>query len=127
MTVLADGFPLTVLHLGDRPLRTRMIAEMLRSVGATVVSCSGVEAALDAAEQQAFDVIFLDIQSTSFDAAAASQRLRAGPKAGRQAPIIAIFAGDGPARVRGFDGAVGWPTSLHELMRTTLMALEGRG
>ncbi len=80
---------LRVLVAEDNQEVRATTAELLRSLGATVVEVSDGQEALERAGERSFDAILMDVRMPHLDGLEATRRLRAG---GVMAPIVALTA-----------------------------------
>jgi signal transduction histidine kinase/DNA-binding response OmpR family regulator len=84
---------LHILLAEDNPINQQLVARMLANRGHTVEVVSTGAAALAALEQQAFDVVLMDVQMPEMDGFEATAAIRARERAtNRHLPIIAMTA-----------------------------------
>ncbi len=86
----ADGKP-SVLLVEDNEENRELLAHMLRSRGADVVSVGTGRQALDAAARHRFHFVLLDLQMPEMDGFQVLRRLRALP-GGDRLPVVALTA-----------------------------------
>jgi CheY-like chemotaxis protein len=116
--VVQDHLEGSVLLAEDAPDARVLIAHALEEAGATVTAVENGEAALNAATQQAYDLILMDIRMPIMDGAAATAELR---RRKYLAPIIALTASvakDDRRQVleNGFDDLWDKPMSLRRIV-----------
>jgi CheY-like chemotaxis protein len=80
-----------VLLVEDNDENRELLAHMLRSRGAEVVTCRSGYEALEAAARQRFSFVLLDIQMPEMDGYQVVRRLRALP-GGEKLPVVALTA-----------------------------------
>ena len=123
-----------LLDLPARPLpRTRIllvedvaanqivVATMLRREGHGVDVASTGEAAVEAAQRSAYDLIFMDIFLPGMSGQEATALIRSLPEPARSVPIVALTADASPhfetvVKAFGMDGVLRKPVSLAELL-----------
>ena len=114
-----------ILLVEDLPMNQELACTILRRVGHFVdVADDGMEA-IAAVEQNAYDVILMDIQMPRMDGVSAARIIRQIDGPARHTPIIAMTANALPAQVRefrraGMDDYVAKPfkqQDLHEAIR----------
>jgi PAS domain S-box-containing protein len=84
--------PPRVLVVDDHPVNLTVASALLRRLGCEVETASGGAAALEAARDARFDVIFMDCQMPEMDGFETTRRLRAQEAPGRRVPIAALTA-----------------------------------
>lgn len=119
---------LQVLVAEDQPINRKFIEEILRRQDCTVFTASNGREAVAIWEQEAIDLVLMDVQMPEMDGLAALAHIRAREdESGRHTPIIAITAhainGDKDRLLEaGFDGYLSKPvqvaTLLTEMART---------
>jgi signal transduction histidine kinase/CheY-like chemotaxis protein/ligand-binding sensor domain-containing protein len=87
-TVTPLGSP-AVLVVDDNPVNRKIAARLLEQMGCRVEAADGGAAAVQAAQSQAFDVIFMDCQMPEVDGFEATRQLR---ESGVHTPIVALTA-----------------------------------
>jgi len=115
------GSTLRILLVDDQTTNLLVAAEILESVGHTVVKAGNGREALYQWEQGAFDLILMDVQMPIMNGIEATQAIRAREReSGRRQPIIAVTARalreeQYHIRRQGFDGYVTKPFEIGEL------------
>jgi PAS domain S-box-containing protein len=119
---LQDGRkPLRVLLAEDNPVNQRVAARLLNKRGHVVVLAENGALALEALEQNRFDLILMDVQMPVMDGVQATAVIREGEKiTGAHIPIIAMTAhameGDRQRFLgSGMDGYISKPIHSREL------------
>ncbi|MGE0157589.1 MAG: PAS domain S-box protein, partial [Geobacter sp.] len=118
-----SGDPLQILLAEDQVVSRVFATRLLERLGHSVVSVEDGAAALEAWQQQPFDIILMDVQMPGMDGLAATQAIRAEEQQ-RQSPPTAIIAltahaltGDREQLLEaGFDGYVPKPIDLTLLL-----------
>ena len=114
--------PLHVLVAEDVPPNQKLVAAILRKRGHEVTLANDGREAVDAATQQHFDVILLDVQMPVVDGFQAAVAIRKLDPAERRPPLVAMTAyamkGDVERCITsGFDDYLGKPFRAEELIR----------
>ena len=65
-----EKLPLKVMAVDDNPANLKLIAALLAERVEEVVSCTGGHQAVEAAKQQKFDMVLMDIQMPHMDGVA---------------------------------------------------------
>jgi PAS domain S-box-containing protein len=116
--------PLRVLLAEDNPFNQRVGVLTLEGAGHSVRVAPNGREAVAAWEQEAFDVVLMDVQMPEMDGFEATAAIRAREReAGRRTPVIAVTAhamkGDRErCLAAGMDGYVTKPIRAEELWRT---------
>jgi PAS domain S-box-containing protein len=116
--------PLRVLLAEDNPFNQRVGVLTLEGAGHTVRVAGNGREAVAAWQQEAFDVVLMDVQMPEMDGFEATAAIRAAERAtGRHTPVIAVTAhamkGDRErCLAAGMDGYVAKPIRPEELWRT---------
>jgi CheY-like chemotaxis protein len=118
---------LQALYIDDDDLNLRVVAELLRSVGAAVTCCRRPREALEILAQRPFDVALIDIHMPEMSGIELLNELRRTIGPNRAMPTLALTADLTRAahqyRDLGFDGFVAKPVSLKELLSSILVVL----
>jgi signal transduction histidine kinase/CheY-like chemotaxis protein len=99
---LADGEDVAALVVDDSTVSRRILAALLESIGARVMTAAGGHEALQLAREHRPDVIFMDLKMSGLDGFETTRRLRADP-ATAGIPVVAVTAsafGDTQAAAR---------------------------
>ena len=114
--------PLHILLAEDNPVNQKVARRMLEKMQHTVTVVSNGREALEVLEQQAFDLILMDIQMPEMDGFQATAAIRQKEKHGKsRIPIIALTAnamsGDRELSLRaGMDGYITKPVRSQDLV-----------
>lgn len=117
----AGGQPLLVLLAEDNPLSARFAVLALDKLGHRAQVVESGQQVLEALENRAFDVVFMDVQMPHMDGLTATRRIRERERvSGRHVPIIAMTAnamkGDDEKCLRaGMDDYLQKPFELGDL------------
>jgi PAS domain S-box-containing protein len=120
-TIRENEKVLSFLVAEDNLVNQRLIARLLEKRGHTVVLVSNGQKALEALENQSFDIVLMDAQMPEMDGFETTISIRQKEKGtGRHLPIIALTAhamkGDKErCLAAGMDGYVSKPLKLEEL------------
>lgn len=109
-----------VLLVDDNPANLQLASELLRGINTQVTQASSGLQAIEACQQQTFDIIFMDIQMPGMDGFEATKRIRELEKEGRRTPIIALTAHSlteqkGQLLIAGMDDCISKPVSESQL------------
>ncbi|MFW5883471.1 MAG: ATP-binding protein, partial [Verrucomicrobiota bacterium] len=95
---LAQRFPLRIMLVDDAPINRHLMKSVLQRLGYAPVICENGAEAVAAAEQQDFDLIFMDIRMPEMSGIEASRAIREGigqrPPEERHLPFIAALTAD---------------------------------
>ena len=83
---------INVLAVDDNPANLKLIVTLLDSLGVVVKGASGGEEAVNMAQREQFDLIFMDIQMPNMDGLTATRHIRRTEASNRHVPIIALTA-----------------------------------
>ena len=114
--------PLRILLAEDNAINQRLASRLLENRGHTVAVASNGRRALDLLDEQAFDVVLMDVQMPEMDGFEATGAIRAKEKAtGQRIPIVAMTAhamkGDRERCLKaGMDGYISKPTKPEDLL-----------
>ncbi|MHC9541584.1 MAG: ATP-binding protein [Vulcanimicrobiota bacterium] len=120
-----DGPPLRLLIVDDQKINLMIAARLMQKAGHTVVEAQDGLEALQKCEQEAFDVILMDIEMPGMDGIEAAHAIREREKeTGGHLPIIAMTAHAlkeerEETLSRGFDGYITKPVKI-DLMLSEL-------
>ena len=121
-TPALPGSPLRILLAEDNPINVLLTRELLRRRGHTVKDVGSGEAALDALNAGAFDLVITDIHMPGLDGIETAQRIRAlEARHGRKrTPIVALTAdavetGERACEDAGMDGFLTKPVDPVDL------------
>lgn len=92
----------TVLAVDDQPANLRLLDAVLAPRGYDVLTAAGGSEALDVLEQQAVDVVLLDVQMPGMDGCEVCRRIRQDPRT-EFLPVIMITAGAAAQRLEGLE------------------------
>ncbi|PJI38458.1 hybrid sensor histidine kinase/response regulator [Ferrovibrio sp.] len=115
-----------VLCVDDNHINRRIVETLLKPLCEKLVLVGSGAAAVQAAEQQDFDVVLLDIHMPEMDGIETHYRLRSLPRGGQQR-IIALTADVVPEalaryEVAGFDAILAKPIEMDKLLATIGLA-----
>lgn len=118
-----NGEPLWILLAEDQAVSRTFATRLLERLGHRVVAVEDGAAAVEAWQQQRFELVLMDVQMPGMDGVAATQAIRAEElaKGRKQTTIIALTAhaltGDREQLLSaGFDGYVAKPIDLESLL-----------
>ncbi|MEM1273346.1 MAG: ATP-binding protein [Pseudomonadota bacterium] len=94
-----------VLLVEDNPINRRIAMGMLKPMGVTVTEAVNGSEGVAAAASRSFDIIFMDISMPELDGTEATRRIRAGPSASRNVPIVALTAHSMDEDIERFEAA----------------------
>jgi two-component system, sensor histidine kinase and response regulator len=86
------GRPLKILLAEDSPVNQRLAVGLLRRNGHLVTVAANGKQAVDAFQNEPFDLVFMDVQMPEMDGFEATERIRAFEEKGHHVPIIAMTA-----------------------------------
>lgn len=115
--------PLRVLVADDNRVNTRVLEMMLGRAGHSVTAVGNGEEALDALEENRFDVVLMDLNMPVMDGLKATKLLRFGALGGPHVPVIGLTADiTGGVRERcreaGMDTCLSKPVEARVLLDT---------
>ncbi len=126
-TVAALSLGNRFLVVDDNPANRALVRAILTTLGADIVEASNGHEGVQAAMELPFDVILMDMRMPGLSGEEAVAEIRrGGPNAA--CPIIAFSASADPGQLDelrrlGFDGCLGKPFTLTELIRAVELAL----
>lgn len=107
---------LTVLIVDDEPVNRLVLARMLEIFGARWLEAASGDEALAVLNEQAVDVVLMDIQMPRMSGIQTVEELRGRPGPNRQAPVVAVTGDTMRSRDEylelGFDDYANKPISL---------------
>jgi CheY-like chemotaxis protein len=120
--------PARVLVVDDHSTNLRLIGGVLESQGFSHQTAENGQMALQMLEEQAFDLVLLDIQMPGLSGTEVAKRIRSNPKTS-SLKLIAVTAlampGDREEILRaGFDGYVAKPFKIPELLEVVRAVLQ---
>jgi signal transduction histidine kinase/CheY-like chemotaxis protein len=83
---------LKVLVVEDHPVNRMIIEAWLTSAGHAAVSAENGEAGLRLAQDQAFDLILMDVNMPVMDGLTATRKLREGKSVNQESPVVVLSA-----------------------------------
>jgi signal transduction histidine kinase/CheY-like chemotaxis protein len=128
---MADRYPLKILIVEDNRLNQRILANMLDKLGYKTDIVGNGRLAVEAAAEQAYDVILMDIQMPVMDGVEATQQILAGSGSGKRPYIIAVTAhaleGDREYYLTaGMNEYISKPITLNQLVEVLYQAIYNR-
>ncbi|WP_159086919.1 PAS domain-containing hybrid sensor histidine kinase/response regulator [Loktanella sp. Alg231-35] len=84
--------PMNILVVEDNEINRQVVREMLNKMNHSVTEAVDGKAGVEAADGQAFDLIFMDITMPVMDGREATRAIRAGQGKSSNAPIVALTA-----------------------------------
>jgi signal transduction histidine kinase/ActR/RegA family two-component response regulator len=89
---IAGGAQLRVLVVEDHPVNRMILEAWMSSANHVTVSAENGQEALDVAQDQAFDLIIMDVQMPVMDGLTSTRLIREGDGANRETPIVVLSA-----------------------------------
>ena len=87
-----DGRALSVLVVEDHPVNRMILEAWMGSAGHTSATAENGQIAVQAAEEQRFDLIIMDVNMPVMDGLSATRAIRAGEGPNRDTPIVVLSA-----------------------------------
>jgi PAS domain S-box-containing protein len=115
-----------LLVIEDNDFNRLIVREMLKQDGHTVVEAADGTEGLEAAQQEVFDLILMDISMPGIDGLTATERLRQDPGPNRETPVLALTAHAMPEDIRRFLAAGMQDVLLKPVQIETLRAALSR-
>ncbi|KGD66648.1 sensor/response regulator hybrid [Alcanivorax nanhaiticus] len=84
--------PVSVMVVDDHPGNLKLARVFLEELGADVTACESGASALEAFQQDDFDLVFMDIQMPGMDGKTTTARMRSHETGTRHTPIVALTA-----------------------------------
>jgi PAS domain S-box-containing protein len=116
-----DGNSQRVLLVEDNEINRVVAGEMLRAAGHAVTEAHNGREAVTIAQDQAFDLIFMDISMPVLDGVSATREIRAGNGLCSDVPIVALTASIMPEEQEAFLAAGMTDILTKPLSRATLI------
>lgn len=91
-TLLTPSAPLSILLVEDNPINQKVALRILAHIGYQAELASNGRAAVEAVQQQSFDLVLMDLQMPELDGFAATRQIRRMVPRQRQPYIIAMTA-----------------------------------
>ncbi|MFJ6024976.1 ATP-binding protein [Brevundimonas sp. NPDC092305] len=91
-----EGRPMRVLVVDDHDINRRAIQLILQPLGCDIATAADGMAALKICENDAFDLIFMDVRMPELDGRETTRRIRAGAGPNANVPVIAVTADTSP-------------------------------
>ncbi|MGH7068791.1 MAG: ATP-binding protein [Acetobacteraceae bacterium] len=115
--------PLHVLVADDNRTNQKVIAKILERGGHSVITVGDGEAALDALDEEPFDLVLMDVNMPKMDGLEATKLWRMAELSGPRRPIIGLTADATPQMHErciesGMDACVSKPIEPQELLET---------
>ena len=122
---------LRVLVADDTPVNQLVVRHFLQKLGSEVRIVSNGAEAIDAVQEEDFDIVLMDLQMPKVDGFEATQRIRGSNAPGSKVPIIAFTASvmaeqRAACFAAGMDAVLTKPLEL-EALHETLGRLKSRG
>jgi CheY-like chemotaxis protein len=89
---IADGRALSVLVVEDHPVNRMILEAWMNSAGHTSATAENGQIAVEAAAEQRFDLIIMDVNMPVMDGLTATRAIRAGEGANHDTPIVVLSA-----------------------------------
>ncbi|MEZ4594196.1 MAG: histidine kinase N-terminal 7TM domain-containing protein [Chloroflexota bacterium] len=128
---MAHQFPLAIMLVEDNQLNQRVLKNMLDKLGYGVDTAVNGRVAVEMAQQQAYDIILMDIQMPEMDGVEATRHILANAN-GKRPYIIAVtahaLAGDRESYLAvGMNHYLSKPVTTHQLVEALYQGIEFQG
>lgn len=128
---LVQTGPLNVLIVEDHPVNRIVLEAWMRSMGHNCTMAENGQIALNLAQDQAFDLVVMDVNMPVMDGLTATRELRARPGPNRDVPVAVLSASARPedhalGYAAGADAYVDKPVDFAALAVVMAMAPAGR-
>jgi CheY-like chemotaxis protein len=117
-----------ILVVEDNPVNQKLVVFMLEKLGYTLtLAGDGIEA-IEQAEQQAFDLIFMDLHMPRMDGIEASKRILKSQPELQIVPLTANVSEDSQKACKsaGMTGFIAKPYSIDQLCKAIQRAFEAK-
>lgn len=91
-TAIPEPINLHILAVDDHPLNLKLVCTLLEGLGIQVTAATNGQEAVTLAQQQRFDLIFMDIQMPDMSGLDATKLIRQQERDGQRVPIVALTA-----------------------------------
>ena len=115
-----DSSSLNVLVVEDNQINRIVVEEMLKKEGHKVTLATDGQQGVEAAEEDRFDIIFMDISMPVMDGVQAAQNIRSGTGPSKDVLIIALTAHALPSDIRSYREAGMNDALIKPITRATL-------
>jgi CheY-like chemotaxis protein len=88
----ANALTMRVLVVEDHPINQKLVGVLLGRMGCHISYCENGQLAVELVQQEAFDLILMDVNMPVMDGLAATRLIRALPGAVAQTPIVVLTA-----------------------------------
>jgi CheY-like chemotaxis protein/nitrogen-specific signal transduction histidine kinase len=114
-----------VLVVEDHPINQKLVGVLLGRMGCHISYCENGQLAVDQVQQEAFDLILMDVNMPVMDGLAATRLIRALPGAVSQIPIVVLTAdvmneASDQAMKAGADDFISKPVKVDQLRSVIL-------
>jgi len=118
---MGQRLPLTILLAEDNPVNQKVVTHILNRLGYTVALASTGREAVDLAQRDIYDLVFMDLHMPEMDGFEAIQRIRSLPLP-RQPMLVAMTAAvtsedEFACRQAGADAIVAKPVRVERLIQ----------
>ncbi len=122
---LPQDHAIRVLVVEDHPINQKLVGVLLGRMGCRISYCENGQLALQTVQQEAFDLILMDVNMPVMDGLTATRQIRALPGAVAHIPIV-IFTADvmneasEQAKVAGANDFISKPVNIEQLRAVVL-------